>query len=262
MSWSLVFLAASITTLTGLALLPQPRSGDSGPEPLPTLIPAEAPPTQGNQLATQSPIVDRELVPQGLQILLHLEDQDGLPIKNVEIHCDRVSKSSIGRVAVGFTDSSGDFGSPHLMPGQFEVSFESPHYLQVEPITLQLPIDGSVRQTIRLQRGSVVTGKLDGTDGAPRNHGLLLLQDASGQTVFVSKPDVHGNFLFPAVAEGAWQISWHAHKNAPLDSRLQHTLACSPGEDHKLLVTIQAGDLRMLNDSEEHQVGILVVPQN
>lgn len=260
--WSLVFLAASITTLAGLALWPQPVAGGPSQELSPGPLLVAVQPLQAANQATAPPSVERELIPQGLQILLRVEDQHGQPIRDVEIHCDRVSKSSIGRVAEGHTDASGEFASTYLKPGHFEVSLVSAQYLQVPPITLHLPVDGGVRQTIRLQRGSVVSGKLDGTDGAPRNHGLLLLQEAAGEAVLVTKPDVHGNFLFPAVAEGPWQLSWHANKNTAPDPRLQHTLACAPGEDHQLLVTIQAADLRMLNDNENHRVGVRAVPQN
>jgi hypothetical protein len=261
--WTLVFVSVALSALAGLALLPQPSNGDgfmvektAFDKPIQTDLNFILPDS------VETPRASREVVPQGLTIRLHVVDQDGHPLPEARILCNRIETSSIGLVAQGFTDAHGDFSSRPLQAGVFHVQVRCPTYVAGDVLKLRLPVDGGHVQTVRLQRGSVIRGTLQGTDRLPRNHGLLFLSsEATGEQLQI-KPDAEGRFQFPAVAEGDWELTWCSYAGANTSSALQHSIQCRAGVDPAVLVTLPTLDTRAATSSVNTFVGIQLLPIN
>lgn len=261
--WSLLALVTSIVALVGAALfLPTLHGGSGKRESVWDLLLDWHPTGADLRLEAEDlipqviPQSHRNTLAQGLHVLVQVEDQAGNPLQGVRIQCDLVTATSIGRVDEGVTNALGQYASIRLEPGSYEVLFEKPGFLATPKRTWTLPIDGEAMQPIRLTAGCVISGRINGTDGAPRNHGILRLKQVFGEGSLEIEPDVHGDFRFPAVEDGPWNLTWHAHRKAPHGVGLERRIECEGGQPQPVLITLAAFDPRVPADPETLGIGI------
>ncbi|MHC4381189.1 MAG: carboxypeptidase-like regulatory domain-containing protein, partial [Planctomycetota bacterium] len=154
--WSLLALATSIVALTYAALFLPTLYGGSGKRESVWNLLLDWNPSGAEIRQEAGPLIPqmqralghRNSLAQGLHVLVQVEDQAGNPLQGVTVLCDLVSASSIGRVAEGMTNESGQFTSHRLEPGTYEVQFEQPGFLTTSARTWTLPMDGGDMQPI------------------------------------------------------------------------------------------------------------------
>lgn len=266
--WSLLALSTSILALIGAALFLPTLDGGSGKRQSVWDLLLEWHPSGAEILQDAGPLIPqapqdpRNTLARGLHVLVQVEDQAGNPLQGVKVSCDLVTASSIGRIDEGMTNVDGRFASGRLEPGTYEVQFEKPGFLATPKRTWTLPLDGETMQPIRLTAGCVVSGNLNGTDGAPRNHGILRMKQVFGDQELETEPDVHGGFLFPAVEEGPWILTWHAHRKASPGVGLERRMECVAGEPQPVVITLAAFDPRVPEDPDTLGIGIHVIDES
>ncbi len=212
-------------------------------------------PAQTLEPQTVKPAIGSRLS-QGLVVNLHLVDENGHPVAGASVRCERLLSHSVGEVAYAFSDSQGWFQSPKLWPGNYRLLISHPDFLPLPPRQLRLPVADDQPLQIALQRGCIIEGQLLGTDGAPRNHGILQLEAESTKTSLVQKPDENGHFRFPAFAAGVWKLSWRRREGAPAAKDLSRELSCIPQNPYRLWVVLPAVDPRVPEDPHSPGVGI------
>ncbi|MGB0952339.1 MAG: carboxypeptidase-like regulatory domain-containing protein [Planctomycetota bacterium] len=266
-AWSLLALTASIVTLASFALaLPTLHGGSGERESAWDLLREwhrQGQLQEGVRGDLQAQTDDRTDFQTTLQIKLQLQDQFGEPVIGARIACDRVTETSIGRVADSLSNEGGQFLSQRLQPGLYEIQIEADDFLPVEIVTLELPKDG-IMTLIPMQLGARVGGRLDGADGAPRNHGVLALRPTADRKVDVlwCKPDVQGNFLFPPIAEGEWTLAWLPNRRQTAGPNLTTAITCVAGQSQSFQVTLASPDRRAASDALQHPVGIRPIVQD
>lgn len=266
-AWSLLALTASIVTLASFALaLPTLHGGSGERESAWDLLREwhrQGQLSEAVQVDLQANSDDRADFGSALQLKLQLEDQFGKPVTGATIACDRVTETSIGRVAESLSNEGGQFLSQRLQPGQYEVQISAEGYLPVETLTMELPKDG-VMTLVSLELGARIGGLLDGADGAPRNHGFLALRPAGDRDAEVlwCKPDVRGNFLFPPVKEGDWTLAWLPNQRQAAGPNLTKSITCVAGQTQRFQVTLASPDRRASADTLHHPIGIRPIVQD
>lgn len=261
--WSLLLLATSIVAVAYAAVfLPSLHRG-SGKRESDGAILLEWQswePTTGSLVAEVLDSSQRQnifLKEWRLRVLV--EDQDGNPISNASIQCELLTETSVGTVLEGKSNTKGQFASPRLEAGHYQVTIRKTGFLPSQPRSWQLPCDSKEMTPIRLQAGSLIRGHLNGTDGAPRNHGVLLLTHEKDGQVLEVATDKHGVFQFPAASRGKWQLTWLRHRQAESTPNLTRSITCSPGEDWSVTVTLPDRNGRQIAASDSLNEGIYVV---
>lgn len=260
-AWSLLVLTASIVTLASIALaLPTLHGGSGKRESAWELLlewrrnGAEA--DMGSSHASPPPMREHETAEP--RISLRLLDQDGEPVVGASIVADLYTAASIGEVLRSESLGDGSFLSQPLRPGQYEVRIEADGFLPVAPITLKVPLQRG-ETLVSMQAGCLVEGFLNGTDGVPRNHGVMALRpvdgDQDGEIVFL-EPEVNGAFRFPPVAQGTWKMAWMPHRNKAAGPLLTRSLTLEAGQTYRFEVTLGTNDPRVPTDPATHGVGI------
>ena len=260
-AWSLLVLTASIVTLASIALaLPTLHGGSGKRESAWELLlewrrnGAEA--DMGSSHASPPPMREHETAEP--RISLRLLDQDGEPVVQARITADLYTANSIGQLVDSHSLEDGSFLSRPLPPGQYQVQVEADGFLEVEPVTLQIPRDRG-ETLILLQAGCVVEGYLNGTDGVPRNHGVLALRPADvkeEEAILFLEPETDGSFRFPPVTQGEWKLAWMPHRKQAAGPNLTTTLQLQPGTPFRFEITLVAPDPRVPTDPATKGVGI------
>jgi hypothetical protein len=121
----------------------------------------------------------------------------------------------------------GEFGFRDLAPGRYELSAGGPSlFAEEQPgrgrttlrdllISAEEPCD---QVELRLPGGGVVTGMVTGPDGEPVPGAAIFLARAGGEALGAVSPVVsgtQGEFQYPGVPPGSWQIVARARGLAP-----------------------------------------------
>lgn len=193
---------------------------------------------------------------------MRVEDENGLPIQDSSIVCDRYLTHSQGRVDIGATNTEGAFASTRLVHGNYEVKVQMPGYLPSEPQHWNLPSDGGAPKTIRLTRACTLTGSLIGLDGLPQNHGLLMMTPVGGEQQIRLKVDHEGAFSFSQFPPGPWTLSWKPHAEAEQNDALKLSLVLIEDQPSKVQIVLPAELLHAPTEDPVRGVGIYSMETN